>query len=97
MNKVELVAAIAKKSGKKKVEVVEFIDDLLEVMIETFSKGEKISLSNFGNFELIKRKETKERTIYSPLARKEITIPSKNETIKLSFRVAKSLQQKLNN
>ena len=55
MNKTELVAAIAEKSGltKKDAEVV--INAFTETLVEELKKGEKVQLVGFGTFEVSER------------------------------------------
>ena len=55
MNKTELVAAIAEKSGltKKDAEVV--INAFTETVAAELKKGEKVQLVGFGTFEVSER------------------------------------------
>jgi len=97
MNKIKLIRAISKKTKKKQNDVKEILDATLLVITETLQNHEKINLNNFGTFNLIIRKETKERKQYSPIVKKIITIPSKNESLKISFKAATALEKIINN
>ena len=52
MNKTELVAAIAEKSGLSKKDAEKAVKAFTEVVAEELKKGEKIQLVGFGTFEV---------------------------------------------
>ncbi len=51
MNKTELIAAMAEKSGLNKKDSEKALSALLETVTETLVKGEKVQLVGFGTFE----------------------------------------------
>ncbi|MHB1266015.1 MAG: HU family DNA-binding protein [Acidithiobacillus ferriphilus] len=55
MNRKELVAALADKTGSTKVDADRNIAALLEIISGTLKKGDKIALIGFGSFEIRKR------------------------------------------
>jgi len=97
MDKVGLIKAISKETGKKQSDAKIFLEATLNVITTTLKNNEKINLNKFGSFNLITRKETKERKQYSPIIKKMITIPSKNESLKISFKAATALENIINN
>ena len=52
MNKTELVAAIAEKTGLSKKDAEKAVKAFTEVVAEELKKGEKIQLVGFGTFEV---------------------------------------------
>lgn len=74
MNKAELVSAMAEKSGLSKVDSRKALDAFMEVVSDTLSKGDKVSLIGFGTFSVSKRKA---RTGINPATQKPIKIPAK--------------------
>ena len=55
MNKKELVAALAGKTGGTKADADRNVTALIEVISSTLEKGDKITLSGFGIFEVRER------------------------------------------
>jgi DNA-binding protein HU-beta len=55
MNKKELISALASKTGGTKAGSDRNITALVEIIISTLVKGDKITLSRFGIFEVRKR------------------------------------------
>ena len=75
MNKKEVAESIYKKLQIKKFEAYGFIDLLIETVGEQLMKKEKIVISNFGTFKVVKRKKKK---VINPNDRNEMVIPEKN-------------------
>jgi len=73
MTKTELVAAISVKAGISKADAEKALNALQETIIEAVSRGEKVSLVGFGNFNQIKRSARKGR---NPQTGEEINIPA---------------------
>ena len=65
MTKVDYINRIYAASDEKvlKKDIVFTMNKLFELMAEDLKKGEKITISNFGTFEV---SETKPMNIYSP-------------------------------
>ncbi len=74
MNKAELVAAIAEKSGLSKASAKKALDAFLETVTDALSKGDRVSLVGFGTWKVSQRKERKGR---NPRTKEVITIPAK--------------------
>ena len=86
MTKAELVEAIATATKTSKVEAAKHLDATLETITKTLKKGDKISLTGFGTFEVRKRAARTARN------------PQTGESIKLkatkvpAFRAGKGLK-----
>ena len=72
MNKAELIAAIAAKTGETKKSAEETINAFVDVVTESLTKGDKVQLVGFGSFEVRKRAARKGR---NPQTKEEIKIP----------------------
>ena len=55
MNKAELVAAIAAKTGDTKKGAEASVNAFVEVITDALAKGDKVQLVGFGSFEVRKR------------------------------------------
>lgn len=55
MNKNELVASIAEKTGLKKTEAEKALKAFTDTVSEQLKKGDKIQLVGFGTFEVAER------------------------------------------
>lgn len=55
MNKVELVAEVAKKAGVSQKDAAACVKAFTETIEETLKKGDKVQLVGFGTFEVSKR------------------------------------------
>jgi len=74
MNKREISEKMAKELMIKKFEVYNFIDLMIEIMVENLCQGKKIVLSNFGTFKVIKRKN---KRVINPNNKQPLIIPAK--------------------
>ena len=90
MNKAELVAAMAAKTGDTKKGTEEFVNALVDVVTATLKKGEKVQLVGFGSFEVRKRAARKGR---NPQTKEEIKIPASKAPV---FRAGKQLKELVN-
>ncbi|MCG7422635.1 MULTISPECIES: HU family DNA-binding protein [Micrococcus] len=73
MNRKELVAAVAERSGNTQAAVSDVLDALFEAFTAQVKKGEKVSIPGWLAVE---RTERKERTGRNPRTGEEITIPA---------------------
>ena len=55
MNKAELVAAMAEKTGMKKNDAEKALKAFIDVVTDELKAGEKIQLVGFGTFEVAER------------------------------------------
>ena len=74
MNKSELIATVATKTGCTKKAVQDILDSLVETTEKTVSKGEDVVLVGFGTF---KRANRKARKGVNPQTGKEIKIAAR--------------------
>ncbi|WP_103981109.1 HU family DNA-binding protein [Helcococcus massiliensis] len=91
MNKSELVAAIAEKSGLTKVDSTKALDSLLEAVTEALTKEEKVQLVGFGTFEVRHRKAREGRNPRNP--EEKIHIPASKAPV---FKAGKTLKEAVN-
>ncbi len=73
MNKVELVAAIAEKSGLSKKDAEKALAATLDSIVAAVKKGDKVALVGFGTFESRKRGA---RVGRNPRTKETIKIPA---------------------
>jgi DNA-binding protein HU-beta len=87
MNKKEIAERIYKKLQIKRFEAYSFIDFLTETIIEQLLKGEKVVISNFGTFKLVKREKKK---VINPNDKQAMIIPARRI---VKFVPAKNLKE----
>ncbi|MBR6505131.1 MAG: HU family DNA-binding protein, partial [Clostridia bacterium] len=90
MNKSELIAAIAAKTGETKKSAEAALNAFTEVVTETLVKGDKVQLVGFGSFEVRKRAARKGR---NPQTKEEIKIPASKAPV---FKAGKALKDLVN-
>lgn len=73
MNKVELVAAVAEKTGLTKKDAEKAVSATIDSVIEAVASGEKVQLVGFGTFEV---RERSERVGRNPRTKQQIVIPA---------------------
>ena len=82
MNKTELIAAVAEKTGLTKKDAERVVSATFETITASLEKGEKVQVFGFGNFE-VKCREA--RVGRNPRTKETIEIPaSKQPTFKAS-------------
>jgi DNA-binding protein HU-beta len=91
MNKSELIAAIAAKTGETKKSAEAALNAFTEVVTDTLVKGDKVQLVGFGSFEVRKRAARKGR---NPQTKEEIKIPASKAPV---FKAGKALKDLVNN
>ena len=90
MNKSELIAAIAAKTGDTKKGAEASLNAFVETVTESLVKGDKVQLVGFGSFEVRKRAARKGR---NPQTREEIKIPASKAPV---FKAGKALKDTVN-
>ena len=90
MNKAELVAAVAAKTGDTKKTAEATVNAFVEVVTKSIAKGEKVQLVGFGSFEVRKRAARKGR---NPQTKEEIKIPASKAPV---FKAGKALKEVVN-
>lgn len=73
MNKTELVASVAEKSGISKKDAEKAVNAVIDSIVDAVSSGDKVQIVGFGKFEVRDRKEKKSR---NPRTKEEIIIPA---------------------
>ena len=91
MNKSDLVAAMAAKTGDTKKSAEETLNAFVDVVTEALVKGDKVQLVGFGSFEVRKRAARKGR---NPQIKEEIKIPASKAPV---FKAGKALKDLVNN
>ena len=86
MNKTELIAAVAEKTGLTKKDAERVVSATFETVTATIKAGEKVSISGFGIFE-VKTREA--RVGRNPRTKEEIKIPA---TKLPAFKASKTLK-----
>ena len=90
MNKSELIAAIAAKTGDTKKDAEATLNAFIDVVTEALVKGDKVQLVGFGSFEVRKRAARKGR---NPQTKEEIKIPASKAPV---FKAGKALKDLVN-
>ena len=86
MNKTELIAAVAEKAGITKKDAERVINATLETIESGLVKGDKVSISGFGIFE-VKTREA--RVGRNPRTKETIQIPASRQP---AFKASKALK-----
>ena len=90
MNKAELIAAIAAKTGDTKKGVEATVNAFVDTVTEALLEGDKVQLVGFGSFEVRKRAARKGR---NPQTKEEIKIPASKAPV---FKAGKALKDLVN-
>ena len=86
MNKTELIAAVAEKTGLTKKDAERVVNATFETITQNLAAGNKVQVSGFGNFE-VKAREA--RVGRNPRTKETIEIPA---TKLPAFKAAKALK-----
>jgi len=86
MNKAELIAAVAEKTGLSKKDTEAVVSASIEVITESLAQGEKVQLVGFGSFET---KARAARIGRNPRTKEEIKIPASKLPV---FKAGKALK-----
>ena len=90
MNKAELIAAIAAKTGDTKKGAEASLNAFVDVITEALREGDKVQLVGLGSFEVRKRAARKGR---NPQTKEEIKIPASKAPV---FKAGKALKDLVN-
>lgn len=74
MNRLELVSAVAEKTGVSAKDSEKVINATIETIKELLKKGDTLTLVGFGTFSTHSRKETEAR---NPKTGEKIAVPAK--------------------
>ena len=73
MNKAELIAVVAEKSGLSKKDTEKAVNATIDTITESLKEGDKVQLVGFGVFEV---KERAARLGRNPKTKEQIDIPA---------------------
>ena len=90
MNKAELIAAVAEKTGLSKKDSERAVNATFQTIESTIETGEKVQLVGFGMFDVKTREARKGR---NPKTKEAISIPACKVP---AFKVGKGLKDKVN-
>lgn len=90
MNKNEIIAAVAEKSGLSKKDTEKALNAFVTAVSDALNEGEKVQLVGFGTFEV---KDRPARKGHNPLTRAEIDIPASKAPV---FKAGKALKDSIN-
>ena len=86
MNKMELIAAVAEKTGMTKKDAERAVAATFESISASLAKGDRVQLSGFGIFEV---KERSARVGRNPRTKETIEIPASRTP---AFKASKALK-----
>lgn len=90
MNKTELIAAVAEKTGESKVKTAAAVEAVFEAISDAMQKKEKVQLIGFGTFQTSERKA---RTGKNPRTGEAVKIAACTVP---AFKAGKGLKEKVN-
>ena len=86
MNKTELIAQVAEKTGLSKKDTESIINAAVDTIAATMAQGDKVQLSGFGIFEV---KDRQARVGRNPKTKETIEIPASRQPV---FKPSKALK-----
>ncbi len=86
MNKSELIAAVAEKTGMSKKDTETVLAAMINTVTEALQAEDKVQLVGFGSFEVKKRAA---RTGLNPKTKESISIPASKAPV---FKAGKALK-----
>ena len=90
MNKTELIAAVAEKSGLSKKDAAAAVESVIAAVSDSLVKGEKVQLVGFGTFEV---RERAARVGKNPRDGSPLDIPASKSPV---FKPGKALKDAVN-
>ena len=87
MNRTDLIAAVAERTGTSKTNAAQMIDAVFGIIADTLTEQkQEVAIADFGRFFV---KQQAERTGFNPQTGEKITIEARE---KVSFKVSSSLE-----
>lgn len=86
MNRIELVGALARRTGMTKVDTEVITDTLFQIITDAMATGDKVRIDDFGTFEV---KNRAPRVGRNPRANVPVNIPARKAP---SFTAHKTLK-----
>ena len=90
MKKVELVEAVAEKTGLTKAHTTRAIDATFATIVEALSKGDKVPVVGFGTFAVSERAA---REGHNPRTGAKVSIPARKAP---TFKAGSALKEAVN-
>ncbi|HEX9569396.1 MAG: HU family DNA-binding protein [Rhodospirillales bacterium] len=90
MNKNDLVAAVASRTGLSKTDAAKAVDGFIDSVTAALKKGAEVRLVGFGTFSVSRRAATTGR---NPRTGERIQIPASNQP---KFKAGKALKASVN-
>ncbi len=90
LTKAAIVEAIYEKTDRNRSEIKEYVEDLLDLMVNSLKKDQHLLFSGFGKFEVVDKKPRKGR---NPMTNQTITLPARKIA---SFRLSRKFRAVLN-
>ena len=90
MNKTELVKVVAEKADLTQAVAADAVNALVDTIVERLVDGDEVAILGFGAFKVAERPA---RTARNPQTGETVEVPSSKA---VSFKVSKSLKEKLN-
>ena len=90
MNKSELIAAMAEKSGLSKKDSEKALGAFMDTVVDALKDGDKVALVGFGTFDV---RERAARTGLNPRTKEPIEIAASKAP---SFKAGKAFKDELN-
>ena len=91
LTKKDIINSIYMQLGFSKKILDTILEDILYIIIENLKKNKKVKISNFGTFEIRKKKEREGR---NPKTKKTALISARKT---VSFKASKELKNYINN
>jgi len=89
MNKKDFIMQLSKKSGLSKTDARNALDSILDLIVGSCKKKQKVTFTGFGTFEARKQKSTQR---INPRTGKRFTVPAKYVP---KFRAGKSFKEQV--
>ncbi len=89
MNKRDLVDAVAAQVGRPRAEVASTVDAVFALITAALSRGEKVAVSGFGNFDA---RQVAERVARNPRTGESVTVPARTAA---RFKASRNLKTAL--
>lgn len=90
MNKNDLVAVVAEKTGLSKTDSTSAVDSVFDAITDTLSSGGDVRLVGFGTFSVSDRRASEGR---NPRTGERIQIPASKQP---KFKAGKALKESVN-
>jgi DNA-binding protein HU-beta len=89
MNKADLIAEVATKTGQSKTQVAEAVDAAFDIMADALKRQDEVRIPNFGVFAVV---ATAARKARNPQTGAEVPVPP---SLRARFRPGKALKDAL--